>query len=257
MNAVICPNCREALEVPFELIGREIRCASCANVFMAAEGGPPLMRPSVAHPALRFGVREPELPKSNRSVWFLLFFTCVVAGGITAACAGVFTWSTNPRMHPATEADGRFKLEMPGEPMAITLPGENGATVKGFESNRPMSEDRYFVKYFELPVKADLIDPQAILTSVIQKEVAASAPGPETARQLTTHDGYPALDAWFESGPALMSRATILRAILIGRRVYLLGAKGPNLQPQMWWVMRFFKSFEVVEGPAPAPKPQP
>jgi LSD1 subclass zinc finger protein len=254
MKPVNCPNCREALEVPFELLGREIRCASCGTVFLAGSAAPPTVRPAAAPRAYRSVERDPAPPKGNRGVWLVLFATFVVAGAITAGCAGLFTWSTNPRMHTATEADGRFKLEMPGQPQPITLPGDNGATVKGFESDRPLSEDRYFVKYFELPEKADRSDPQAILASAIQKEVAATAPGPETARQVTTHDGYPALDAWFETGPALMARTTILRAILIGQRVYLLGAKGPNLQPQMWWVMRFFKSFEVVEGPAPAAK---
>jgi hypothetical protein len=232
-----------------ELMGREVRCALCGTVF--ATDAP--SRPPTVHRSFR-GERQPEPPKSNRGVWILLFFTLVIAGGITAACAGFFTWQMNPRMHAATEADGRYKLEMPGPPRAITLPGENGATVKGFECNRPMSEDVYFVKYFDLAEKADVADPQKVLASVIQKETAATAPGPETARQQTDHDGYPALDVWFESGPALMVRTTILRAVLVGQRVYLLGARGQGLQPQMWWVMRFFKSFEVAEGPAPKAK---
>lgn len=251
MNAVICPYCREPLEIPLELRGSEVRCAGCEKVFVVPTGptSPPLV-PVRMPRAERSFAPQMQRPKSNRKVWILLVVTFVIVGGITATCAGLMAWSTNPRMYPATEADGRFKLEMPGEPRAISLPGEGGVPVKGFECSRAMSEDRYSIKYYDLPADADIKDPQAILTAAIQREVVGTAPGPETSRIQTTHDGYPALDAWYESGPVLMGKTTILRAILIGRRVYLMGAKGSSLQPQMWWVMRFFKSFEVAEGPA-------
>jgi len=250
MDAVICPHCREPLEIPSELRGSEVRCAACNTVFtvpMVSE--PPTV--TVRLPRAERSFAAPlNQPKSNRSVWVLLFITLVLVGGMTALCAGLMAWSTNPRMFPAVDPGGRFKLEMPGEAKPIAQIGEGGAAVTGFESPRPMSEDRYFIKHYDLKADADVADPQAILAAAIQREVAGSAPGPETARQLTMHDGYPALDAWYETGPVLMSHSTILRAILVGRRVYLLGAKGQSLQPQMWWIMRFFKSFEVAEGPA-------
>jgi len=269
MNPSICPNCRESLDVPAELRGRDVRCAGCGTVFTAgASGFAPTVLPTRMPRSQQPVESESVQPKSNRTVWVLLFFTGLIAGGMTAACAGFFTWSTNPKMSPVSAEDGRFKLEMPGDAKSITLDGAGDiAVVKGFESSRAMSHDRYYIKYYDLPANADLKDLEAILYGEIQREITGMKPDPKdppkpdpdprVKHRITTHDGYPAHDYWREVDPLTMQDATILRAILVGRRVYLLGAKGPGMQPQMWWVMRFFKSFEVAEGPAPEEKKEP
>src|SRR4051812_11148209 len=45
---VVCPHCGEELDIPSELRGRDVRCASCRNIFHAAADAPAPPRASRA-----------------------------------------------------------------------------------------------------------------------------------------------------------------------------------------------------------------
>ena len=174
-------------------------------------------------------------------MWVLLFITFIIVGGASRHLArGFWLGLMNPKMYPAAPADGRFKLDMPGEPRPITLPGDGAMPVQGFESSRAMSNERYFINYTTTCLDdADTKNPQAILNAVIERELTGSTPKAKAkpdpkakvndkadpkakdkaepnanakpdpkpdfdnkpTLQITTHDGYPALDAWQETNP--------------------------------------------------------
>ena len=52
-DPIICPHCREQLDIPAEYHGRPVRCASCQNVFAAGSEGdvPGAHRLAKARPA--------------------------------------------------------------------------------------------------------------------------------------------------------------------------------------------------------------
>ena len=266
-DAVTCPNCRDQLDVPSEFRGRSVKCATCQTVFAVPESPSaeaPVARPSRAAPQLRprdpdDGDRRPA-KRGNGIVWFLLFGTLLICGGLGLGC-GLLSYTVyNPPMTPHKSEDGKFQIEFPADPQPFTQTGEKGAVVKGMEARRDLGEMRFFVKYYDAPKPAKTKDgdADAALEALVKTEVAGLAAGGIVQRQITTHAGFPALDVQLEQGSQLMKRVTVLRVILAGPRVYVLGAQGQNMMPQIWYVQRFFLSFQPSEKAKPAaPKPVP
>ena len=261
-DPVTCPNCRDHLDIPAELRGRPVRCATCQTVFTVpdhAGGEPPVARPSRANSRGRQRHPDDRRPRrySNGVVWFLLFGTALVCGGLSLFCGGVLVWAYNPPMQVHKSEEGRFQVEFPGEPQPFSQIGEKGVPVRGMESRPADGELRFFVKYYDLPKKrpADGGDGEAVLTETMKAEIAALAGGTEIQRATTTHAGFPALDVQVEQDTPFAKRNTVLRVVLAGARVYVLGAQGQNQPPQVWYVRRFFISFQPAEKAKPASKP--
>ena len=260
-DLVTCPKCRDQLDVPVELRGQPVKCATCQTVFTvphASSAEPPVARPSRS--GSRGRPREYEdggdrpAKRSNGTVWFLLFGTAVVCGAIAAGCAGVAIWAYNPTMELHKSDDGKFQIEFPAPAQPFTEAGDKGAVVKGVEARLPMNDSRFFVKYSDRSRKQAGQDAEATLADVAKAEIAALAGGVEVGRSVTTHAGHPALDVQIDQGSQFAKRVTILRIVLAGSRIYVLGTQGQNQLPQLWYVQRFFISFQPSEKAKPAKK---
>lgn len=257
-DAVTCPNCRDVLDVPTEFRGRSVKCGTCQTVFPVPE--PTLSITEVPasrrdRPRVTTERRPPR--QSNRVVWFLLFATALVPIGLFAACGGFVVWMTNPPMTVHKSEEGKFQVEFPSEPQPFAQAGEQGVIVKGLEAKRKLAEGRYFVKYYDRPKKQLAGDPEAILSDALKTEIAGLAAGKEVQRQMTTHAGFPAIDVELHQGSEFMRRITVLRVILAGSRVYILGTQGQNQLPQFAYVQQFFISFRTTVKFIPAPNPAP
>ena len=260
-DAVTCPNCRDQLDVPTEFRGRPVKCATCQTVFEVPSG--PGSDPPVARASRAPRPRDPDYDarprkRGNGIVWFLLFGTLVVCGGMAAGCAGFCYWMYNPPMTLHKSEEGKFQVEFLAEPQPFTQTGDKGAVVKGLEARRETNETRFFVKYFDTPkrIKGKEDDVDAALEDLAKAEVAGLAAGGVSQRQITTHAGFPAIDVLLEQGSQFMKRVTVLRIVMAGPRIYVLGVQGQNLMPQIWYVQRFFLSFQVTDKAKPAPKPE-
>ena len=262
-DPVTCPNCRDQLDVPVEFRGRSVKCATCQTVFAVPVqplGEPPLARPSRGRPREEYDADRPPRKRTNGVVWFLLAGTLLIAGGMSALCAGVTIWMCNPPMQVHKSEEGKFQVEFPDKPVPFSQPGEKGVPVKGVEARREeVGQMRFFVKYYDLPKMPKAIkdsDTEAILTDALRAEIAQLAAGTELQREAKTHAGFPCIDVHLEQGNQIMKRGTVVRIILAGSRIYILGAQGQSLVPELWYVQRFFISFQPNEKPKPVKKPE-
>ncbi len=257
-DAVTCPNCRDVLDVPTEFRGRSVKCGTCQTVFPVPEPMASISKLPTARRDRPPVLNEPRFRKqSNRVVWFLLLATALLLGGLCVACGGFIVWMNNPTMTVHKSEEGKFQVEFPSEPQPFAQAGEQGAVVKGLEAKRKLADGRYFVKYYDLTKNQLAGDPEAILTDALRVEIAGLAAGNEVQRQTTTHAGFPAIDVELHQGSQLMQRITVLRIILAGSRVYILGTQGQNQLPQFAYVQQFFISFRTSLKFVPAPKPAP
>lgn len=275
-DPVTCPHCREALDIPAEFRGRDVRCATCQTVFAvpSADAGPPAVRSPRpdADPTPRRYRDDPALDRPRRrgngGVWALLLFTLVAFGGCVAGCLGLSRFMYFPKMHPYTSAEGKFRVEFPGDPSpTVTAPEPGAVTVVG----QRLAQERYVAKCYKLPLKQRFAAKEDVLTEAAEKELAAegvptklagkgpAGPGAEADHEFTTHGGFDALDVRASVGQGLSRRATILRCVRAGNTMYVVLAQGPNMEAQMWYVRHFFLSFELTDPPAarPDPKPEP
>jgi len=260
-DLVTCPKCRDQLDVPVEFRGQPVKCATCQMVFTVPSGAkaePPVARPSHPRGGPRDAFEDDRRPakRSNGGVWFLLFGTALVCGGISAACAGFSIWAYNPTMRPHKSDEGKFQIDFPEDAKPFGEIGEKGAAVKGVEARLPLNDSRFFVKYYEQTKKQAGQDADITLAEIAKAEIAALAGGVEAGRSLTKHAGHPALDVQIDQGSQFAKRVTILRIVLGGARVYVVGTQGQNQLPQLWYVQRFFISFQPAEKAKPTDKPE-
>lgn len=268
-DPVVCPHCREHLDIPAEYRGRAVRCASCQNVFTtpplpgSTPPSAPERRPDGPADAPPWRTEQPPRPrprldddgydrprlKPNGGVWVLLLLTTLVLGACVGGCTGLAAWLYNPKMHPFTSAEGKFRVEFPGNPSPTVDPGDAGAvTVSG---NREQTQERFTVKVFDRPAKNRGLPPDEALEQLALAELKAAGGRERTRGESTTHDGFPAYDVTdADDMPGFQRRNTIVRCVLVGKRVYAVVAQGPNMQPQAWWVRKFFVSFEITDRPA-------
>jgi hypothetical protein len=256
---VSCPRCGDALDVPAELLGQPVRCASCRTVFTPT--------PTDAIPTAPRARRLPSPPrlpafedvppaKSNTWVWLVLVLLVGMFGGLSLLCAGWIGTLVNPAMtvHPSNE--GRFRVALPVEPTPVSRNDDKGRPVVGLQAHRPQNQETFQAVSAELSAaekRIDLEDADAtegLLADLARRHLPALAAGTETKREVTTHGKYPALDVLFQQGGGMFKRMTIVRLIVAEGRVYVLSAQGGNLDPHVSYVRRFFTSFE----PLPAAK---
>ena len=257
-DAVTCPNCRDQLDVPTELRARPVKCATCQTVFTVPKGPgaeSPVARPSRGRSNDR--PREPDArprKRGNGIVWLLLAGTTLVCVGLSLTFATLLDSVLSPAMQVHKSDEGKFQVEFPAVPQPFIQTGEKGAVVKGLEAHREMGDGRFFVKYYDLTKLQLAGDRDAVLTDALKSEIASLAAGAEIQRQITTHAGFPAIDVHLEQGGQFAKRITVLRIILAGSRVYILGAQGQNQPPQFSYVQQFFISFQPLEKTKPKVK---
>lgn len=264
-DPVTCPHCREHLDIPAELRGRAVRCASCQNVFTTpplpsgdADRFPPPERTDDRPPPRRDRSTGADLPpprrprQSNGGVWVLLLLTTLVLGGCVAGCVGFVTWVYNPKFHPFVSKAGKFQVEFPDDPNPAVDDGQGSGAIT-VTGRREQTQERYVVKCYPLPAKLRQLPEEEKLTELVKAELTAEGVGAELNRENTTHDGFPALDVMASNGGDLFNRrVTILRCVLTDGTVYVAIAQGQNLEPQAWWVRKFFLSLTLTDRPNPA-----
>jgi hypothetical protein len=261
IDPITCPHCREQLDIPREYRGRAVRCANCQNVVepTATSPAPVPMEPR-SEPVNRERPRQrrsefDDRPRrqSNAIVWILFALTTLICGSIAASCFGISLWIYNPTMQPFQSVDGKFSIEFPDEPAPQTAKERAGAglTVTAF---RAQQQERYVVKYYPIPAKYRLLSDDEKLHEILKDERNTESAGEETRRQSSEHDGFPALDIMASTGQGILNRRnTIFRCVLVGPNVYVVLAQGSSLEPQVWWIRKYFTSFTIMDRTAKRP----
>ena len=265
-DPVTCPHCREQLDIPGDLRGKPVRCANCQNIFTPPELNPtqhtqtsrtsddPPWRQGETQPRSRVNDESQPGRQSNGGVWALLAITTFILGGCAAGCIGFGMWAYNPKMYPYTSAEGKFQVEFPADSTPAAGSGDKGNGSVTVIGQRGQTQERYVVKSYPLPAKLRTLTDTEKLNEIAKSELEIEAAGKEDQRENTTHDGHPALDVMAgTSGGLINRRNTILRCIVVGQRVYVVTAQGPNMEPQVWWVRKYFTSFTILD---PKVKPQ-
>lgn len=259
-ESISCPNCGEQLEIPPDFRGKRVRCASCQTVFDANPGGEylPTVEPKASRGPSRSQAdddRPPPPVGSNLRVWFLLGLTAFVVSGCVLTCAGTFFGLMNPKMHAYT-ADPAYKIELPGEPTELSLLNDGDNPIAGIQATREGQDDHYVVRHYKVPAKFKKKDPQATLDALVKDELAAVGGGVEDRREQTKYKGHVALDieASQTGAKGLQKFAemhTIVRLILVDDHVFVLAVQGHSADlAKLWWVQKFFLSFEVLDAKA-------
>lgn len=271
---VVCPHCREELDIPLELRDREVRCAVCRNTFIPDDGDlasappPPALRAEPARSRSRDEFdddfserpRRPKRTGSNRTVWVLILGMLSCCG---LGCGGFCIWGivmVFPNFEPYDSAEGRFHAEFPGEPKKYQETDEQKRTRHKVDYHRQFPEETFFVHYVDLTDKAKL-DEKAIAATL--KEAADQErnrhPGTtERGRMSSTVGGYDSVDLSLTHAgqPKAM---TVVRIVLVERRLYYVGVTGKsNLQFDTPYVMHFMDAFRIepaAKNEEPAQRP--
>jgi hypothetical protein len=276
-DPIVCPHCREELDIPAEYHGRQVRCANCQNVFVATPAGdmpvvhrlpgrssrgddrPPWQDDDRARRARRDDEQYGPPRRSNAGVWLLMALTLLTVGVCCGGLNLVTFIAFNPALTPHTSAEGKFKVDFPGEnPTGGPIAGDGG---NGWQvtARRPMAQERYTVRCYDLKAEWRKLSEADALEKVMAEELAglgagAAAEGPDNRRERTKHNGFTALDAMATSGAAPNQTVTLMRCILAGKRVYVVSVQGQNTHPQFWWVRQYFLSFEITDPSAKPPE---
>ncbi|MCU0703689.1 MAG: zinc-ribbon domain-containing protein [Fimbriiglobus sp.] len=277
-DSIVCPQCREQLDIPAEYHGRKVRCASCQNVFAAIPtGGPPVVRrstnrPSADRPPWQDEADRPSRPparddhdsrlprQSNIGVVLLLLVVGLTVGGFCGGINLLMMMLFNPPMTPYTSAEGKFKVEFPGEsPSAGPIAAGENDKDGGWQATttRPMTQERYSVRTYKLKPAWAKLPPYDALRKVAETELPGVkfGEGSDTKIAQVKHATFDALDVLSGQGGGMGQVETVTRCILAGERVYVLSAQVPQNNHIAWWVQQFFLSFEITDPAAQPKKP--
>lgn len=258
---VICPHCREELDIPPELRRREVRCAVCRNTFVPDVDGREAPDEFAARTRPRDEFDDEPRPRrragSNRTAWVVVLgmFTCCGLG-----CGGFCVWAVVlqfPDFQPFESKEGRFHAEFPGEPKEAAVNDGRGGVE--FSHERAIPKERFFVRYADLDVKGNVDDQKAarLLKDAADRAVRQVGGSKELSRASSTVGGYDAIDLLIQHPNRTH---TVVRLILAKKRLYAVGVTGPNsLAFETPYVSRFLGGFRILPEPqpvAPAPKQQ-
>lgn len=272
-DPIVCPHCREELDIPAEYHGRQVRCANCQNVFVATPGGdtpvvhrlpgraeresdrPPWQDDDRPRRARRDDEHDDRPPRrSNAGVWLLMALTLFTFGGCCGGLNVLMLVQVNPTLTPYESEKGKFKVEFPGENPAdnpITNPAD--LTLEGVQvtARREFGQERYAVRCYDLKAEWRKLPAEDALVKVAEAELTLVMPGVKAEReQKATHDGFEARDVIAGTGTGLARRELLMRCILAGRRVYVVQYEAQQAQTRFWWVQKYFVSFEITDPKA-------
>lgn len=274
-DPIICPHCREQLDIPAEYHGRQVRCASCQNIFVATpEGDAPVVhrlpgrsshadQPRTARRAPDDRDDHNNRPPRRSNIGVVLLLLCVVltVGGCCGLLNVVTAVQVNPTLTPYTSAEGKFKVEFPGEnPTSgpTTNPADEKLTGVQVTAARDYGQERYTVRCYDLKADWQKLPAEDALDQVAKAEldVLIAAPDQRTVTrfEITKHQGFDARDVLAGNGNGITGRDTVLRCILAGKRVYVVAFQSQKVQAEYWWVRQFFLSFEITDPTAKPPK---
>ncbi len=267
---VTCPNCRESLEIPNDLLGGDVRCGSCLEVFTAEVPGgrdvpPPLPqsfeeapRPrkrggrrnnvSKADPAYGAIEYDPDR-KAKKGMGPAVGILLLIFGLFGCGCCGVFGYFVVQTMDPDYKdyqaPDGRFVAVFPAEVQETTRPTgrKPGETVPSFEASRRFIQETFFIYYVDLKPE-EVRDSAKTIDELCQGLIKESS-GTELLRTNRNHDGYSAADLRVR----MPGRKRFIQArIVVGdNRGYVVGVRVQNNPDGMIWLDTFFDQFQIIE----------
>jgi hypothetical protein len=273
---IVCPHCREELDIPADFYGRRVRCASCQNIFAAtpADARPVLDRsPDRGEGERAHRPMQDERPtrrprpvendsdtgpprRSNAGLVVSLLLTVLVVGGCCGGMNLILATQVNPPLTSYSSAEGKFKVEFPAEnPTGGPTANPADPNIEGVEASarRDFGQELYRIKCYDLKADWRRLPDREALDRVARAEAEALAAGQEQRREETTHQGFPALDVLAGNGNGITGRDTMMRCIRAGDRVYVVAYQAQKAQPEYWWVRKYFLSFEITDPVAKPP----
>jgi LSD1 subclass zinc finger protein len=248
MPAVNCPTCREELDIPNELVGRDVRCATCQNIFTVPEVSSRSNVPVVSRRTPQADdIENRSLEDGERSTSKRRKAGSSVGWGGFGVLMAIMM---NPNFKPYTADDGSFTAIFPGKVTTTTDKTDDGQTRFSVETRRKLPPEYYYIQHIEITKKNDA---EKTLKDVADKAVKQVVGGVEMRRSSTTIDGYPAVDQLIEHGNG--QQVTLVRHILVGKRLYTIGIVGTNgLDFVIDYVDKFFSGFQVKKKEGEAAK---
>jgi hypothetical protein len=217
---VVCPTCGSSLDIPPDLLGRQVRCASCGSVFTpAGDPGRPPAEPAYDRPR----------PRSRLGCLWALLGVAVLSGACCCGgCVALVHFADNPTLEPYTAPDQSYTASFPGTPGAVNRFSPTGKKVTGVDVNRNIPAERFFVEYVVLSPAELKEDPQKLLNTACDQWLA-TVPGGQEARPRYARDfdGFPAMDL-FVSHDGLFNQNNnlLVRVVKVNDRLYSVGVAG-------------------------------
>ena len=242
---VICPRCRNELDLPNEHVGRTVGCSHCGTVFTAhsdeRDETDSLAEPPRTH---RLDREEPPSRKSNVGVWGLVLLIAIVM----TPCTGVGVWAfaklLYPNFRPITDQEGRFEAQFPDTPTPITETNDDGLLIRGLEHQREFPPETYRIAYLDLPARQAKLGPVFLVAATLQFSDLVPPGAREIQRETVKHDGFDALDVRYTDEPGEF----IVRYVYVPgpktARIYMISWDGSG-RPEDARVKRFFLSVQL------------
>jgi hypothetical protein len=249
-RAVACPNCRDELDIPDDLVTRPVKCASCGTVFTpidaddaptVSRAGRPRRRPS------DFDARPRRRLLGVATLLLLGTFGLCCAG-----CIGIGVLAVrvdDPEFRDYADPAGRFTAIFPGPPQPVKTTLVDGTELTGVGSSQSFYGqplDECSVRYYDLPREPKGDAARDSVLALAADRLVETHPGlKRKSLDKVTAGGLPAVDVFAQAAGGDDSLHG--RVILAGRRVYFLTYEGKVLPQGSNRVREFFAGFRVLD----------
>jgi hypothetical protein len=207
------------LDIPAELLGRQVRCASCGSIF-TPPGDPG--RPS-AEPAYD----RPQRRSRLGCLWALLGVAVLSGACCCGGCFALVHYVDNPTFQPYTAPDQSYTAAFPGTPAIVNRFGLTGKKITGADVHRTFPAERFFVEYVILSPAEAKEDPQKLLTIACDQWLATVPGGQEARRYARDLDGFSAMDLFVSHDSVFNQNNNLLvRVVKVDDRLYSVGVSG-------------------------------
>src|SRR5262245_7625936 len=219
-SLVVCPTCGSSLDIPAELLGRPVRCASCGSIFTPpGEAGAAVARPDY--------VPEPLPRRRSRAgcVWAIVGVVALSGFCCCGGCIAPVPYIDNPTFRPYEPPDKSYTVNFPRPPGVVSRPRPTGKKTARAGYDRRFPVERFFVEYVTLSPAEKKDDPQKVLNAACDTWLSTVPGGKEARRYARDVDGCPAMDLFVETG-GFQQNNLYVRVLIAGDRLYSVGVSG-------------------------------
>lgn len=172
----------------------------------------------------------------------LVLLSSVAVLGL-AGCGGR---SDTERAVPFESPEGRFKVDLPRTPeRQEETESSAGQSLKTTLFSVQSKDEAYSVAFSDLPAQLSQVDPSTVLDGVTEGS-ASRVPGTVRSKTSSSFLGSPAVDYVIDGEDRSKEVVVEARAILVGRRLYILQAAGRNTDTPFY--QRMISSFRLLPG---------